>query len=718
VFSASVEFMFPPSGDRWKVYRCNSPRTVKLYLNGKLKLRGDEAEEKIYQLIGVTYKQYVWGMFLKGDSSLLEVSPQEKYDGICALAGVQVKTIEEKMTEIKDHKKSLDLKSSDLNLKIGKSQGILSSLNKDLKNMEKDLPDDLCSETTKMEDLKELKKILKKLICRIKETEETLSNFGDSARSLLEKEIASLESKLTSIEEQLLETEGYTEEYLEAAKAANEVRKARLRLEEVTEAVQIENQAKKKKILEYFAKNLPSGTEPEQYRDYVRALRERWGVYKSEYSAIEKMKEELSKNKLALSKIFQAIRKAFPSHPDLEEVKSPKAMLAALKEIRKEVSPVGKCPSCQAKLIYLDQEFVGCDSSRTQTKYDPGTLQTLQALSNFESSVRDTASKISIQIPEPPTKPKKPLEKAEEILTNIEVMQGQLRSLDAGRSPLITKARTILETLESDPHAGLVDPNDINDEELATYYNLSKTHARLIKIQKDTKAVLKEKRNKLKIGESIESLLEELGNLKNEKKGIEERIKAWEEANQRSRMLESYSKLKNAIAKEKEVLEVLEIAKKEASEMSIGLSQLKTKIKEAMLKSIEETVRSINGYADEYVKRLLVDGTYISLGLSSSVEGKVVVKVYRPSSPEETAKYEDLSDGERQRARLAFFLGINDFLDARLRMVIIDEALNQVEESLNIRSLDLLAERPGTKIIISHEALGGKFDHQVDFISS
>lgn len=706
VFSVILEIK--AQNQRWKIERCNSPKSVSLFMNGKLYRQGDEAEEKIQEIIGVTFKQYHWGVSLKGGCSILEVSPQEKYDGICSLAGVQTELIERKFAEIREVKKRLETKASDLNMKIGKSQGILSSLMAEAKKLEKSLPED--ANLDQMESLADLEDQRLELLEKMTDIEESLANFGDSARSSLEKEITTLESKMLTVEEQLVETEGYTEDYLAASSKANEVRKAREYLEHITSSVKEENKEKKAHILAYFEKNLPSGVEPEDYRDHVRRLRESWDIYLTENKAYESVIAGIEKSKLQLSRTLQKIPKALPDYPELAGMKSPKLALANLRKIKKMVSLSGKCPHCHRGIACVDREFLKSDQ---EEEYNP---RLLKMISEFESEIEGLLSEAQLQPPDPPKKPRRSLEKAEEILSNVEVMQGQLRSLDAGRSPLITKAKSALDALENELRdlPMQVDPSSMSDEDLALYHNLATMNASLKEKRRNLAHQLKQAKKKLKIGESIESLAEELISLKEVQRGLENKITERKEAEKNAEIISNHRKIKDAIKRETSVLRNLEGSQKKAQETIIGLEQLKVKIKEAVLKSIETAIVSINASSDSYVKMLMGDHIYIEMGLSSVTEGKVAIHIHNSSSGKVT-KYEDFSDGERQRARLAFFLGINDFLDPGLKLVIIDEALNHVEEALNIKLLDIIAERPGNKIVISHEALEGKFDHCVRF---
>ncbi len=615
--------------------------------------------------------------------------------------------IDEKIREIKEKRDALANKYASIDRRIGKSQGILISLRRDLKKF-KDFP--LLPDEIEEEEIEGPEEELEKVSQNLETLEEQLSNFGDSARACLEKEEASIEAKINSVEEQLLETEGYTPAYLRAAKSANELRKAREHLFSTTQTIEDQLKKRKKAISNFYSKKLPKGVGPDEYREYVRTLREEWKSYLIEKTKREKVLLSQTKAKEKLADLFQTIRDLFSEEVEL---RSPKTVLTLLAKKKRGLSPRVVCPCCENELIISEGTFLLPIEEEMEDAIEDLEVDTISSL---ETSIKELIPSASEKVPDLPKPPPRDLEKEEATLEKVEILQVEIRSMEAGRSPLITQAKTTLQEAE-DSYSKLdiqIDPSEITDEDVATYENMASTNIKLTKIKEDLEKKLQTIQKKLKLSESMESLLEEVSQLREKKKSLEELIKKIEETEVIRKIQLDRNILVSKIEKEEEVLFGLETNKTSIENMMTGLRGLKVKIREAMLQSIEDTINSINKEASKYLRVLFINAPItITLGLSSKSEGKVEVQVSRSSST--AIKYDDLSDGERQRARFSFFLGINDYLGPRLKLLIIDESLNQVEEALNSASLDLLTEREGTKIVISHEALAGKFDKVIDF---
>lgn len=724
----SVKLTLTTSAGNYTIFRKNTPKTLKLRRNGALVASGDKAEELITKLIGVTYSQYVWGMSLRADHSILEISPQEKYESVCALAGVDKEAISEKMKDISLMISSTEKRLSTLVVKKGRLEGVIKTLKTNQTKFEEDgVPEvielDLGQDET--ETLRELDEVEERLV----EIEETLTNFGDSERSTLEKEIFTIESKLLSIEETLELTEGYDGNFLKTARLANELVKARKELQSVTKTVKEEGIKRKKEILAYYEDVLPAKVEPDGYREWVAVLRERWSTFGRLSTEIEKVTKSQKSAKEAMLKIFRKVGTTF----SIPIPKTTKDALSTLASQRIKLSPKFCCPSCSSTLVFgkagldlvedeIEGEEPGGDLDQVETWI--ADLQKLQPLATQE-------------IPSLPTRPKTLLDKAEETLLEIEKKQAEIRSIDTGSSPLITRVRAKLDKLEkefaNDPTGEEMDLDEISDDLVAEYVATTKERTVALASRKKLTDHLGLLKKKLSSSESIESLLEEASFLREKKEMILVSQREREEIEKSNARAKDYLGLLERVKKEsKELRKVIEEIKTLENNI-IGLKGLKLKIKEAVLLSIEETIVGINEEARKFLEQLFDSGPsaglQVSLGLSPKIEGKVVTRVVRPFSrgggedAEETitfeeGKYEDLSDGEKQRSRLAFFLGVNAYLEPKLNLIVIDEALNQVEEALNSKSISLIRDSlggEGTKIVISHEAISGQFDEVVEF---
>lgn len=723
VFSVKLELS--SNGKSYTIFRKNTPKTLKLKRDGAVIASNDKAEEILSRLIGVSYGQYVWGVTLRSGYSILEISPQEKYEAVCALAGVIKEDVSEKTAEINTAISSAEKRLSTLSIKKGRLEGIIKTLEIRRSKFEKEGVPDLVDQVEGVDEVDTLEEVE----LRLSEVEETLTNFGSSERSTLEKEVVSLETKLASLEELLAASEGYDAEFLRVARLANDLVKARSELQSTMKVVKEDGIKRKKEILAYYDEVLPKGVSPADYREWVAKLRERWRTYDQVTSEIEKISKDQKSAKEAMMKIFRRVAQTFPE--SASQAKTTKGVLQILASQKIKLSPKFCCPSCSATLVFSKETLVEVASG--EEAGDDGGVPAkidVDVIDRWVSELQRLQPMATRECPQPPTRPKTQLVKAEEVLADIEKMQGEIRSIDTGSSPLITRARAKLDKLEKafkqeDDYG--IDLEDMSDDLIAEYVSTTRERTLALHSRSQLNKTLEMAKKKLSSSESIESLMEEVSSLRFRKEALLEAQRQREETEKTNKIAQDYLDLVEQIKKES--LELKKVGKetKSLEDSIIGLKGLKTKMKEAMLLSIEETIVGINEETKKYLEQLFDSGPstglQVSLGLSSKVEGKVVTRVVRPfSKGEETVfiegKYEDLSDGERQRSRLAFFLGINAYLEPRLTLLIVDEALNQVEEARNTKSVGLIRDAlggEGTKIVISHESISGQFDQVIDF---
>jgi len=151
-----------------------------------------------------------------------------------------------------------------------------------------------------------------------------------------------------------------------------------------------------------------------------------------------------------------------------------------------------------------------------------------------------------------------------------------------------------------------------------------------------------------------------------------------------------------------------------------GLMGLDDAIKEAEVLSLEKTVRSINEHARIYLDQMFDDPIIVKLDIIETKGAKVKLKLntvieYKGNTYNDI---EELSGGERQRCDMAFLLAVNDMLGSNILML--DECLNNLDESINTNVLSLIKEMCDHKLIlvISHEAIEGLFDENVAVVGA
>jgi DNA repair exonuclease SbcCD ATPase subunit len=703
--NVNLKFSLENQKEVYEIKRTNSPKHVTLKLPSGHIYEGDEADELICETLGFTFPQFCWGIFLKGSHGICEVGPQEKYEAVCALAGVSVDEVQEKLEEVQSMKKSIEKRMLSLEAKIGRERGILETIKNNLAQMN---PIKLLEEPDS--DIEDVLYEIQNVKLRLKETRDLLTNFSTNQRSETLKLISDLNAKKENFEEKLEETEGYDEAYIEKLTLANKIKKAKLNLQETLEFVKEENNKRKKQIYAFFGRHVPKGISPESYREYVSEIRDSHKAYNLEVNKRSKMIARKNTAREKISKIFYEARKTYKKI--LDDVNGPKAFISKLKELQIKNSPRRICPSCECSFVIIDQEVLsteGLPDSDFETPF-------IEKIEGYINQINNELEDFYLDLPDEPVPPEGDLEKLENVLTKVEAMQVELRSLEAGKSPLITRVQQNLQTLnlefeEKFPGSDEIS-GEISDEVLAEAKINFQERIRTIENMRSVQRKIKVLEKRLKTTDSIESLLEESSSLQTKLESLLKAKEYYEEYSRSQILNHRYVDLKTQAKKHTKTLENLEKAKNDSLRLISGFQNLKKKIKEAMLLSIEEAINSINSNASQYLNRLFDEGIEINLSISDDIEGKIITKVIHRGKE---IKYEDLSDGERQRSRLAFFLGINDYLNPNLKLIIIDEALNQVEEALNLLSLDLLSEKPGTRIVISHEALEGKFDYQIEF---
>lgn len=724
--SFSVTLELSSSKSNYKITRINSPKTLKIRKNGKLVASGDQAEEILSRLIGITFPQYVWGVSLKSDFSILEASPQEKYEAVCSLAGVIKEDISEQISVINSFISESETRLKVLNQKKSRLEGVIKTLKNEKVNSEENLPDPAITKDKvilKTKDIEEEE--LESTLNRLEEIDQLLNNFGDSETASIEKQITITESKLASVMITLDETEGYDENFIEATKLINEVRKIRIELSETEQEVKASGAKRKKEILEFYDENLPKDVGPSEYRNYVANLRDRWSTYEKLKSERDQISKSKKNSQEAMLKIFKLVASNWPQ--DSDKTKNTKSVLSLLASKKLKLLPKFVCPCCSSRLAMKEEKLISYEDEED----DDENISTvdIETIDQWVTRLKELQPLATREIPEEPTKPRSVLTKAEELLETIEIKQGEIRSIDTGSSPLISRVRSRLAKLEklASKIEYEIETDEVDDDIILEYSNLNKKRLDAIKSKKTLEKNLEKLQKKLEGLSSMESLLSEASTLRERKEVLDTNKRKREEIEKSNKIIENYENLVSRLdTSKKQLKKVISSIEKLENEI-IGLKGLKIKIKEAMLLSIEETIININEESKKFMDQLFSDGPSeglkVHLALSEKLEGKITVSVIRPggeNQEEIEGKYDDLSDGEKQRTRLAFFLGVNEYLDSNLRLIMIDEALNQVEESLNTKSINIVksvrgVRGQGTQIIISHEAISGQFDEIIDF---
>lgn len=163
--------------------------------------------------------------------------------------------------------------------------------------------------------------------------------------------------------------------------------------------------------------------------------------------------------------------------------------------------------------------------------------------------------------------------------------------------------------------------------------------------------------------------------------------------------------------------ETIDAEEKAVKEHS-GALALQKAGKDAEIVALSSTLRAINEYAGLYLEKLFTEPILVKLdcekkNASGNAPKKLSMNtqlIYRGASYN---SIKEMSTGEKQRADMAFLLGINDMVGSRI--IILDECLSYIDAEFHSEVLSMLREISKEKLIIvvSHESMTGVFDQIV-----
>jgi DNA repair exonuclease SbcCD ATPase subunit len=536
--------------------------------------------------------------------------------------------------------------------------------------------------------------------------------------------------------------------------------------------VKLENEKKKKKIdsllLKAEAQRKKKEKEYEEkfpeYRDFVVFLRGMWTDYEVEVKSMEAKKKE---KKEAMTRV--ALAKSRVETFREVEGKTPKKIMASLKAIIDHDSSrhgTGECPGCgvevrgsilegKLKMVLLEDEDDGEKEIARLTKEELKVVESALA----EVLKNQEACNLAIEEIEPPDDD---LKEEEAYLASIEKAKGDRRGLAASKNPAVSRTERLILTLKSDSAVKKYLEGLDEDDRLLLTRRETGEEATLEKVLPTIKSLVSDQKTQIegltekKAKESVNSkaLLEVTSKLKEEEerlcrllkvnlKPLEKYERLKEESESRRKNLEGtkrwrrWCKERDEYQKKLDAREKTNTKLKEAKEeyrkgkkklekyqeLLTGFQELLKVQKEAVLRTCSNFISFVNeksGLVNNLAK-LFPDPISVNLGLSEKTDGKVIVRIrYR----NESVKYSDLSPGEKQKCGLAFFLAIHNFLgvvaegNEPLGLILIDEAINRIDETYHIPAMNLLKETQGTRLVISHETIEGIFDEEVRLESS
>lgn len=758
------------------ITRVNSPKSLKVVLGEKM-LKDDEAQEAIIKFMGLDFYEFRMCCYYSGTSILDLTPQERyemvcRLSKIDAAKNQElIDSTKQSQKRVSTKKGAVETQQEVLQERVSQLKERLSDLSIEDDGEE---PRDLKVEETKLR--RTLKKELNFIPPDDEtndedETEETeLTSEGDislleDAKGLVKKIRGLMEKK-----EDLMDKRD-PKKLLDLAKKIEGTQKvidflsAHETLITLITEVKLENEKKKKKIdsllLKAEARRKKREEEYEEefpeYRDFVVFLRGLWTDYEVEVKSMEAKKKE---KKEAMSKVAAA--KARVEVLREVEGKTPKKIISSLRAIIEHDSSrhgTGECPGCgievkgsilegRLKMVLLDEaqeeETEVVRLTKEELKIVEGALA--EVLKNQE------ACNLTIEEVEPP---EDDLKEEEAYLASIEKAKGDRRGLAASKNPAVSRTERLILTLKSDPSVKKY-LNELEEEVQlwltrlesstepeSTLVNLKS----LVEEQKTILSKLTEKKAKesvnskallevtTKLEEEEEKLcrllkvsskpLEKYERLKEESESQRKKsegMKRWREwCKERDEYQKKLDAREKTLSKLKDAKGELSRGKKKLEkyqELLVGFQELLKVQKEAVLRTCSNFISFVNeksGLVNNLAK-LFPDPISVNLGLSEKTDGKVIVRVrYR----NESVKYSDLSPGEKQKCGLAFFLAIHNFLgivaegNEPLGLILIDEAINRIDETYHIPAMNLLKETHGTRLVISHETIEGIFDHEI-----
>jgi DNA repair exonuclease SbcCD ATPase subunit len=736
-----------------KINRSAKPKRLQVSYQEK-EYEDADAQSIVNTATGMTYQEFITACFIiqrSSSISVISMSSSEQTKFVETLAGSEgsaeeakkrtkdfIKTIEHAISEIKGEIKALVAKR-DEKLALYESPPLVpdaiengvdpDSIRTKLSNLE----DKMQEVNTKME------KIRKRLDTARKEEKKSADLQTDIVR--LTSEIDSMKERLSNIQHSINESV---------------VDDAKTRVVEITDEMAslkawVEHLKEKerytKAVAEFWKeiatrtkqleKELVSEGELESMKQAIEEAEVEGARYEEQKAVITEMQKRKKEAKAMLATLFKDISANLGiMGPD---TKTPNGMLAALyveKERLIGQSKIAKvCPCCGEKVVVslaeMSIETIEDDVDYTDDPHDHRVL--INSIAESISKITEVKKDFSIKIPELGPAPESSLSlckiytekrtkrdeyeklKNKGLSLSLEKKGVALEEFNTTRQETIEEAETALESLETEyRELGVkIETAENNEKEAVALKSNIGLKEKTLKQKKSNVAASK--------GEvSIVALEKSINRLIIESTDISRLI-----AQQRT-LLDSLSEYEKYTTTALEI-EGLDESIKEAEsryaaeELRLdGFAGLIESEKEAEVLALEETVASINEHARIYLDSFFQDPITVRLECAKEGKGKKGLKLqlntFIEYKGETYTNIEQLSGGELQRSEMAFVLAVNDMINGKL--LIFDESFNELDSLTNTEVLSLVrdtcAERGKLVLIVSHEAVRGVFDEEIE----
>lgn len=460
-------------------------------------------------------------------------------------------------------------------------------------------------------------------------------------------------------------------------------------------------------------------------------------LYEETKARINELEKRKKAAKKALVDLFKDIKANLNVDPS--NTKSPNGMLAVLhaeKERLIDQSKIAReCPCCNEKIV-ISFASLSLETPEIGIDYADDTLDhraTINAITDCIAKISEAKKDFSVKIPE--LGPQPPLASTLGNVFNEELAKRrEYEKLVKKELPLaLEKQKARLEEfLAANEREGTVDDAEAELEGYENEYRELRTRVGIAdNDQKEaddlkTNIELKEQllAKKKKTVSTLPSPVSVTTLERNISKLIADATDLSTKISQHRSLLDNFAEYETYLETARQI-EDLDNSIKEAEDRNgieeirlDGFAGLVESEKEAEILALEETVNSINEHAKIYLDSFFQDPIIVRLECSKD-KGKKGLKLQLNTYIEykgDTYGVEEMSGGELQRCEMAFILAVNDMIGGKL--LIFDESFNELDSQTNSEVLtlvrDVCAENNKLVLIVSHEAVRGIFDEEIE----
>lgn len=719
---------------------------------------GDAAQNIIEKKLGMNYDEFYVGAFIHGrksGSSVISMSSADQLNFINILSRESARTAAVMKDKIKARKKEIETEITKVKAEIS----ILEKQHEEYVSniVEIEAPSEL-SKGTDPAVIKQKSEAARSSLEKIEREMKVISSGIEEERKARESRIA-IEKKIETLEVEIkqlsriliglknvpstdqvealdAEIQSYKDDiahYEEYIRYMNDK-------ESLDKAIRAINEEKERK-LEEIGNMVTSDEYIEELKIRVKDAEEQTTIFNQNMKTYEDELAKKQEAKQEITSLFYKI-KSMIIDKNLNDIKSPKAMIAALNAIIDDKtkkyetlivkkSPKYNCPHCDSVVAVFQNRLVEYKDTDTKVSEKAETIKsTIDILRTYVNQLEEAAKYFNVK----PVKPEKTGEDYKELYDeyisarNINDTYKKLKheKMPAGIEKMQRNVQKLQEKFEDEGDVNTIKAyiaemkgmlaqaisNRQSGVKMIEEYN---EHTASIKSKKETLKNLTSKIKEMKSDADLNEMEKKLQSHTSKVIQLNKLITKYREIVDE---FAAYQEYMYNLEEEKKMQEIIQ-ASKDKEEALLGelegVQGVESTAKEAEILILEDVVNTINANAKMYLDSFFT--TPISVRLVCAKEKKDGYKIQLNTVIEYQGSVydnvEELCDGERQRCELAFLFAINDIVGSKI--LIMDECMNSTDPKMNMDILNLIHDMCGDKLIlmISHEAVRGIFDHEV-----